>query len=104
MVDTYYDRVKETTTSTGTGSITLAGTVTGYRTFSATLGNGVPTNYCIDDGLGNWEVGEGTLSGGTTLSRSVISSSNGNALVSFGAGTKIVFIFQAAQNIMRGNQ
>jgi hypothetical protein len=55
-----YDRVQETTTTTGTGSVTLAGAVTGYQTFAA-VGDGNTTYYCIaDQGGANWEVGIGT--------------------------------------------
>ena len=88
------DRVQETTTSTGTGTITLAGAVTGFRSFAA-VGNGNTTFYTIADQSGsNWEVGIGTYtSSGTTLSRStVLSSSNSGNLVNFGAGTKSVFV------------
>ena len=89
-----YDRVQETTTTTGTGSVTLLGAVTGYQTFAA-VGNGNQTYYCIaDQGGANWEVGIGTYSTtGPTLARTtVLSSSNSGSLVTFGAGTKTVFI------------
>lgn len=88
------DRVKETTTSIGTGSVTLAGAVTGYQSFSV-IGNGNTTYYCIaDQGGANWEVGIGTYSTtGPTLARTtVLASSNSNTLVSFPAGTKDVFV------------
>ena len=88
------DRVQETTTSTGTGTITLAGAVTGFQSF-AVIGNGNNTFYTITDGT-NWEVGIGTYtSSGTTLSRdTVLSSSNSGSLVNFSAGTKNVFVTQ----------
>ena len=88
------DRVRETSTTTGTGTITLLGATTGYQAFSA-IGNGNQTYYTITDtNAGAWEVGIGTYtSSGTTLSRTtVLSSSNGGALVNFGAGTKDVFV------------
>lgn len=88
------DRVQETTTTTGTGTVTLAGAVTGYQTFAA-IGNGNSTFYCIaDQGGANWEVGIGTYtSSGTTLSRTtVLASSNSGSLVNFGSGTKSVFV------------
>lgn len=88
------DRVLETTTTTGTGTVTLAGAATGYQSF-AVIGNGNTTYYTIADQAGsNWEVGIGTYtSSGTTLSRdTVLASSNSNALVNFGAGTKNVFV------------
>jgi len=88
------DRVKETTTTTGTGTVTLAGASTGFQSFAA-IGNGNQTYYTIaDQGGSNWEVGIGTYTAsGTTLSRdSVLASSNSGSLVNFGAGTKDVFV------------
>ena len=88
------DRVQETTTTTGTGTVTLAGAVTGYQSFAA-VGNGNTTYYTIADQTGtNWEVGIGTYTAsGTTLSRTtVLASSNSGSLVNFGAGTKNVFV------------
>lgn len=87
------DRVKETTTSTGTGTVTLAGAATGYQSFSA-IGNANTTYYCIaGQGTSEWEVGIGTYtSSGTTLARTtVLASSNSGSLVNFSAGTKDVF-------------
>lgn len=89
------DRVKETTITTGTGAVTLAGAATGYQAFSAAIGNGNTTYYCIaDQGGANWEVGVGTYaSAGNTLARTtVLSSSNAGAAVNFAAGTKDVFV------------
>lgn len=88
------DRVKETTTSTGTGTITLGGAAVGYQSFSV-IGNGNTTYYVIADRVGvNWEVGIGTYTAsGTTLARNtVIASSNAGSLVNFGAGDKDVFV------------
>jgi hypothetical protein len=88
------DRVQETTTTTGTGTVTLAGAVSGFQSFAA-IGNGNNTFYTIADASGtSWEVGIGTYtSSGTTLSRdTVLSSSNSGSLVNFGAGTKNVFV------------
>jgi hypothetical protein len=88
------DRVQETTTTTGTGSVTLLGAVTGFQSF-AVVGNGNTTFYTIaDQGGANWEVGIGTYSTtGPTLARTtVLSSSNGGSLVTFTAGTKTVFV------------
>lgn len=72
-----YDRVQETTTTTGTGTITLAGAVAGYQSF-AVVGNGNTVYYCITSGTA-WEVGLGTYtSSGTTLARTtVLSNSSG---------------------------
>ena len=91
------DRVKETTTSTGTGAVTLAGAVTGYQGFSV-IGNGNSTYYAIS-GANEWEVGIGTYtSSGTSLSRDlVLESSNSNALVNFSAGPKDVFVTYPAE-------
>jgi hypothetical protein len=88
------DRVKETTATTGTGTVTLAGASTGYQSFSA-IGNGNTTYYCIAGQTGSeWEVGIGTYtSSGTTLSRdTVLASSNSSSAVNFSAGTKDVFV------------
>lgn len=88
------DRVQETSTSVGTGTITLAGAVTGYQSF-AVIGNLNTTYYTIADQAGsNWEVGVGTYYlANTSLARTtVLSSSNANAAVTFGPGTKSVFV------------
>ena len=93
------DRVKETTTTTGTGTVTLLGASTGYQSFSA-IGNANTTYYTIAGQTGSeWEVGIGTYtSSGTTLARTtVISSSNAGALVNFSAGTKDVFVTYPAE-------
>jgi hypothetical protein len=87
------DRVRQLTTTTGTGTVTLSGTVTGFQTFSV-IGDGNTTYYAIVDGAtGDWEVGIGTYTAsGTTLSRDVIlESSNSNNAVPFGSGSKDVF-------------
>ena len=88
------DRVKETTTTTGTGTVTLLGASTGFQSFAA-IGNGNSTYYTIaGQSSSEWEVGIGTYtSAGTTLSRTtVLASSNSGSLVSFSAGTKDVFV------------
>jgi hypothetical protein len=86
------NRVQETTTTGGTGTITLAGAVTGYITFAAGFTTGDVLFYTIDDGIGAWEIGIGTLVTTGTLSRTtVIASSNSGALVNFSSGTKRVF-------------
>lgn len=98
----FADRVKDVTSSTGTGAITLAGTPpTGFRSFATGLG-AVPvvTVYCIQGATGEWEVGKGTFNGSTGLTRDVVrASSNANALVSFSAGSKDVFITANAEII-----
>ena len=88
------DRVKETTTTTGTGTVTLLGASTGFQSF-AVVGNANTTYYTIAAQTGTeWEVGIGTYtSSGTTLARTtVLSSSNGGSAVNFSAGTKDVFV------------
>ena len=89
------DRVKETTVTTGTGTVNLAGAEVGFETFVAGVGNGNATYYCIaEQGGAAFEVGIGTVTDATpdTLSRTtVLSSSNADNLVDFGAGTKDVF-------------
>ena len=88
------DRVKETSTTAGTGTITLAGASAGFQSFSA-IGNGNTTYYTIvDSTAGTWEVGIGTYtSSGTTLSRdTVLSSSNSGSLVTFSSNSKDVFV------------
>lgn len=94
MAHTIADRVKDTTTTTGTGDLTLSGSApTGYRTFASVMDTGSNCYYCIaSDSSAEWEVGYGTLTASTTLARArVIASSNSGALVNFSAGTKDVF-------------
>lgn len=98
------DRVKQTSTSTGTGSFVLDGSVTGYQNFRDRLAVGDTTNYCITDGV-DWEVGRAeVIALGTypecTIARSkIIASSNADDLVAFGGGTKEVFITAPARKI-----
>jgi hypothetical protein len=98
------DRVKETSTTTGTGTFTLAGAVDGFQTFAA-IGDGNTTFYTIAlQGGTEWEVGLGTYtSSGTTLSRDTIfSSSNSGNAVNFSAGTKDVFVTYPAERTITG--
>ena len=86
------DRVKESSSTTGTGTFTLGGAVTGFETFSAGIGGGNNTHYCIfENGTNNFEVGFGTLNGGaSTLARTnIISSSNSDAAVNFAGATEV---------------
>ena len=89
------DRVKETTTSTGTGTINLGGAETGFETFVAGIGNSNTTYYYIQaQGGAAFEIGVGTVTDAApdTLSRTaIISSSNSDSVVDFSAGTKDVF-------------
>jgi len=86
------DRVKESSSTTGTGTFTLGGAVTGFETFAAGIGGSNTTYYCIfENGTNNFEVGFGTLNGGaSTLARTnVISSSNSDGLVNFAGATEV---------------
>jgi hypothetical protein len=87
------DRVKETTTTTGTGTVDLGGAEQGFESFVAGVGNSNTTYYCITAN-DEFEIGIGTITDAATdtLSRdTVISSSNSDTLVNFSAGTKDVF-------------
>jgi hypothetical protein len=100
------DRVKETTTTTGTGTVTLLGASTGYQSF-AVVGNANTTYYTIaGQTTSEWEVGIGTYtSSGTTLARTaVLASSNSGSLVSFSAGTKDVFVTYPAGRSVSGGE
>ena len=91
------DRVKEVSTTTGTGTFTLGGAADGFQSF-AVIGDGNLTYYAISDGT-DWEVGIGTYtSSGTTLSRdTILSSSNSGNAVNWGAGDKDVFVTYPAE-------
>ena len=88
------DRVRETTSTTGTGAVTLGGAVEGFQTFGDGIGNSNTTYYAISlNSAGEWEVGLGTLNGdSSTLTRTtVLQSSNSDAAVDFAAGAKEIF-------------
>lgn len=92
MVLKYADRVQETTTTTGTGTYSLAGAVLGFQTFVAGVGDTNTCWYMVTDGT-DWEVGLGTVTdaGTDTLARTlIIASSNAGAAVNWSAGTKQV--------------
>ena len=99
------DRVKETTTTTGTGTINLGGAATGFETFVAGIGNSNVTYYCIaGQGTAEFEVGIGTVTDASpdTLSRTtLLSSSNSDSAVDFSAGTKDVFCTLPASKTIR---
>ena len=88
------DRVKETSTSTGTGAMTLAGAAIGFITFATGIQGSNTTYYTIhNQGTNEWEVGLGTLDGtSANLTRTtVITSSSGGSAINFNTGTKDVF-------------
>ena len=100
------DRVRETTTTVGTGTVTLAGAVTGFQSF-AVVGDGNTTYYTIaGQGTSEWEVGIGTYTlSGTTLARTtVLASSNAGSAVNFSAGTKDVFVTYPAGRSVSGGE
>ena len=98
------DRVKETSTTTGTGTFSLAGATTGFETFVSGVGDGNTTYYSIVlDGTNEFEVGVGTVTDASpdTLSRdTVISSSNSDNKVDFSSGSKTVFCTLPASRAM----
>lgn len=101
MVLVLKDRVRETTTVTGTGTATLLGAESGFDAFSE-IGDGNTTYYCIQhQSADEWEVGIGTYTAsGTTLARTtVLSSSNGGSAVNFSSGTKDVFVTIPAASV-----
>jgi len=97
------DRIQETTATTGTGAVTLAGAVAGYRTFAAGFGSS-PTSvtYLLVSG-NDWEVGEGVFNGTTGLTRDLIrsSSNSGNAITL--SGTSNVYCTATAEVISHSN-
>ena len=104
MAHVINDRVKETTTTTGTGAVSLGGAVTGFETFAAGIGNSNTTYYAIVHQTANeFEVGLGTLdSDSSDLTRTtVISSSNSDSAVDFAAGTKDVFCTIPASKLVQ---
>ena len=95
------DRVKETTTTTGTGAVTLAGAVSGFQAFSAVMAVNDTCYYVIVSATGtDWETGTGTYSSASVLTRTtVLSSSNSGNAVSFTSGTKDVFMGPVAERV-----
>jgi hypothetical protein len=89
----FIDRLKESTTTEGTGDITLAGNPMGFRSFSDYLTTGMIFNYCIDTLTGSWETGLGTFQADGTIARTTVyTSTNSNALLDLAAGTKVIFL------------
>jgi len=98
------DRVKETSTTTGTGAVTFGGAVSGFDTFSTGIGNSNTTYYCIATrGIDEWEVGLGTLAAdSSTMTRTTIfTNSDGNtSAITLSAGTKDIFCTEPASKTM----
>ena len=90
------DRVQETTTTEGTGTLTLLGAETGFQTFSTAIGNTNTTYYAISSSGSEFEVGIGTVGAGTLARTTILASSNGGSVVTLSAGTKNVFCTQPA--------
>ena len=98
------DRVKVSSTTTGTGTFTLGSAAVGFQSFSV-IGDGNTTYYTIVDGTsGDWEVGIGTYSdiAGTLSRGTILESSNGGTAVNFGAGSKDVFVAYPAERAVVG--
>ena len=95
------DRVKETSTTSGTGTFTLDGAVTGFETFSSAIGNASTTYYAIHtQNAAEFEVGIGTVGAATLARDTIISSSNSDAAVDFSvATTKDVFCTMPASKV-----
>ncbi len=95
----YSDRVQETSTTTGFGTITLLGAVPGFHTFASTYANGDRVRYYIAGGT-EWETGEGTYSAGTLTRDTVLESSNAGSNVNFSGGiTRSVACSQLGKTI-----
>lgn len=91
------DRVKETTTTTGLGTYSLAGAAAGFRTFVAGVGSGNRCTYCVENGT-DWEINEGVVTDAApdTLTRARLLSSSTGSAINWGAGTKNIFSVYAA--------
>ena len=88
----YADRVAQETQSTGTGPVTLTAAIASYQVWATAFTDGPVYYGIVDEATGEWEIGIGTLQGGTQLTRdTILSSSFGGAAVSFGPGPKTVY-------------
>src|ERR1700690_2934081 len=106
MAFNYFDRVKESSTTSGTGSVSLGGALSGFIAFSSVYSNGDTLYYCITDQNGaNWEVGLGTYtSAGNVLARTTAyASSNSGSKVNFTSGSLFVFTTIAAAGCIDAN-
>lgn len=92
------DRVREFTSTNGTGAFVLTGAAVGYQTFGSAIGSGNTCYYAAyNPGINEWEVGIGTVGSGTLARTTVLKSSNSDTLVDFSAGTKDVFVTYPAE-------
>lgn len=101
----FYDRVRDTTTTTGTGTITVSGSPPIAHVALSAVPTGSKISYVIvGQSSAEWEVGEGTVASGTTMTRDVVrASSNSGSLVNFSAGTKDFWIDMPAAQVERSN-
>jgi hypothetical protein len=98
----YADRVKETTTTTGTDPYILRGAVTGFQSFIHGVGNGSIVTYCAELET-QWEIGEGRVTSGSSdvLTRTtIISSSNSNNVIDWTSGVKTIYLTATAERLM----
>jgi hypothetical protein len=88
----YADRIQETTTTAGTGAVSMGGAASGYRAFSSAFVTGTQVSYCLVDGTA-WEVGYGTLTTGSpwTMSRDLLIASSTGSAINLSGGSTTVF-------------
>ena len=98
----FSDRVKETASVSGGGAYTLGGAVAGHRGFVSGLGDGARCAYCAELGA-SWEVGVGTLSGGSLSRERILSSSNGGASVAWPDGSTVYIFCVAPADVLQSN-
>ena len=94
------DRVQQATTTTGTGTYTLGSAVTGFRTFNSQASVGDVIRCVVEDGVGGYEVGDYTLGTNTLARTTIIESSNSNAAVNWGSGTKNIYSDATARDVL----
>ncbi len=100
-----YDRIVETTTTTGTGTYDLAGAKAGFQAFVDRVTTGATVEYCCTDGT-DFEIGIGTFTDAApdTLARTtILASTNGDAAVNWGAGSKDIFLSLPASRMVPGD-
>jgi hypothetical protein len=97
-----FDRVKETTSTTGSGTITLGGAAYGFQSFSDVLSSGDTTFYAIVNGS-SWETGLGTFAGGTLSRDTVFESSNSGNLIDLSATSDVYITYPASKSVYRNS-